>query len=60
MAVVRVALIGAGIFARETYLPNLEANKGRVKLTAILSRSADATLALLKDGLCERPRLIRE
>jgi predicted dehydrogenase len=49
---VRVALIGAGIFARETYIPNLLAHKDRVKLVAVLSRSKepiDEALALLED-----------
>jgi predicted dehydrogenase len=52
-ALVRLALIGAGIFARETYIPNLLAHKDRVKLTAVLSRSQspiDEALALLEDG----------
>ena len=52
-SVVRVALIGAGIFARETYIPNLSAHGGRVQLVAILSRRLepiDEAVALLKDG----------
>ena len=51
-SLVRVAIIGAGIFARETHIPNVLANKHRVKLTAILSRSQepiDEALALLGD-----------
>lgn len=51
--VTRVALIGAGIFARETYIPNVQAHESRVKLTAILSRSPEPieeALSLLKDG----------
>lgn len=37
----RIALVGAGIFAKETYVPLIEANKGSgVRLTACLSRSA--------------------
>jgi predicted dehydrogenase len=50
---IRVALIGAGIFARETHIPNVLAHKDRVTLTAILSRSPepiDEALALLEDG----------
>jgi len=39
---IRVAIIGSGIFVRETYIPNIIANPGRVKLTAILSRSAES------------------
>jgi predicted dehydrogenase len=47
---VRVGLIGAGIFSRETYIPNLLANTNRVCLTAILAKtqsSIDQTLALM-------------
>jgi predicted dehydrogenase len=50
---VRVGLIGAGIFARDTYIPNLDANSGRARLTAILSRTPEPieeTLALLNGG----------
>ena len=50
---IRVALIGAGIFARETHIPNVLAHKNRVKLTGILSRSPepiDEALALLGDN----------
>jgi predicted dehydrogenase len=50
---IRVGLLGAGIFARETYIPNIEANSTRVKLTAILAssqQSVDDTLLLLKDA----------
>ena len=47
-----MALIGAGIFARETYVPNIDAQGGaRIQLTAILSRSAgpiEETLSALK------------
>lgn len=53
MTHIRIALIGAGIFARDTYIPNLEANGSRSKLTAILSRSAepiDEALSLLNGG----------
>lgn len=49
----RIAIIGAGIFVRETYIPNLLANTGNnVKFTAILSRSkpsVDESLALLNN-----------
>lgn len=37
----RIAIIGAGIFVRETYIPNIIANAEQVQLTAVLSRSAD-------------------
>ena len=50
---IRVAVIGAGIFVRETYIPNLLANSTRVKLTAILSKtsaSIEECLLLIKDG----------
>lgn len=48
---IRLGLLGAGIFARETYIPNIEANRDRVKLTAILAKSEQSiedTLRLLK------------
>lgn len=51
--VIRVALIGAGIFARQTYVPNLIMNQGRVALTAVLSRSEgpiQETLEMLGDA----------
>jgi len=38
----RIAIIGAGIFVRETYLPNIEANNSRCKLVAILSRTSES------------------
>jgi predicted dehydrogenase len=47
---IRVAVIGAGIFTRMTYIPNLLENSDRVKLTAILSRTLppiEETLAML-------------
>lgn len=50
---IRVAMIGVGIFVKDTYIPNLEANRHRVKLTAILSRrsqSIDEALQLLSDA----------
>ena len=53
MPTLRLAILGAGIFVRDTYLPNIEATRGRCKLTAMLSRSAesvDEALALLSDG----------
>lgn len=46
----RIAIIGAGIFVRDTYIPNINNNKNDVILTAILSRSIesiDETLKLL-------------
>ena len=49
----RIAIIGAGIFVRETYVPNFIANAGRVQLTAVLSRSAgpiDEIISLYLDG----------
>jgi predicted dehydrogenase len=52
-SIVRLALIGAGIFARETHIPNVLAHPDRAQLVAILSRSQepiDQALALLKDG----------
>ena len=42
-----MALIGAGIFARETYIPNLQQFAGQIQLTAVLSRSAESIAALL-------------
>lgn len=47
---IRVAIIGSGIFVRDTYIPNIMAYHPRVKLTAILSRtmeSIESTLQLL-------------
>jgi predicted dehydrogenase len=51
--VIRISIIGAGIFVKDTYIPNIEANRHRIKLTAILSRSAqsiDEVSQLLSDG----------
>jgi predicted dehydrogenase len=51
-AIVRVAVIGSGIFVRETYIPNILANSTRSKLTAILSRSVESVeeaVALLNE-----------
>ena len=45
---IRVALIGAGIFARETYIANIQSNGSRVRLTAILSRSPESIEDALK------------
>jgi len=42
MAPLRVAIIGSGIFMRETYLPNIQVNASRVQLTAVLSRTAES------------------
>lgn len=42
MEIIRVAIIGSGIFMRETYIPNIDANKSRVKLTAVLSRNVES------------------
>lgn len=50
---IKLGIIGAGIFAKETYIPNIIANSDRVKLTAILSRSLQSiedTLQLLETG----------
>ena len=50
---IRVAVIGAGIFVRETYIPQIQSFRFRIKLTAILSRSEESvndTLALLSEG----------
>jgi predicted dehydrogenase len=50
MSSVRIALIGAGIFARETYIQHFNQHSSDARLTAILSRSAqsiDAALAKL-------------
>jgi len=47
---IRVAIIGSGIFVRDTYIPNLIANHSRIRLTAILSRTMESiqqTLLLL-------------
>jgi predicted dehydrogenase len=48
-----VALIGAGIFMKETYVPNILSCEGAVRVTAILSRSEesiDEVLALLEES----------
>lgn len=44
----RVGLIGSGIFARETYIPNILANADKVALTAVLSRTAESIEQLLQ------------
>lgn len=43
----RVALVGAGIFAQDAYVPNLLAYRDRIRLTAILSRSPEPIETLL-------------
>lgn len=50
---IRVGIIGAGIFVKETYIPLLAANRDKVTLTAILSRSAgpmESCLETLQEG----------
>ena len=50
---IRVAIIGSGIFVRDTYIPNILAHHPRIKLTAILSRtmeSIESTLQLLSSN----------
>ena len=50
---IRIAIIGSGIFVRETYIPNIIAHYPRVRLTAILSRtleSIEQTLQLLSSN----------
>jgi predicted dehydrogenase len=50
---IRVAIIGSGIFVRDTYIPNILAHHQRIKLTAILSRtmeSIESTLQLLSSN----------
>jgi predicted dehydrogenase len=52
-AKIRIAVIGAGIFVQDTYIPNINSFSGRVQLTAILSRSiesVEAALRLLSSG----------
>jgi predicted dehydrogenase len=49
----RIAIIGAGIFVKDVYIPNINAHPDRVLLTAILSRSMESitdALLLTKDG----------
>ena len=42
MSPIRIGVIGAGIFVRETYIPNIEDNSNLVKLTAIVSKSFES------------------
>lgn len=54
----RIALLGAGIFAKETYVPLIEANKDRgVRLTACLSRSAGSVEDTISLVASEEERL---
>lgn len=45
---VRIALIGAGIFARDAHLPALETLGDQFELVAVFSRSADSAKALVE------------
>lgn len=54
-------MIGAGIFAKETYFPHFNGNSSKVKLTAILSRtpeSIESALQLLREGIDDVARFV--
>eukprot|EP01033_Poteriospumella_lacustris_P008912 gene8912-6398_t len=58
---IRVGVIGAGIFVKETYLPLVAAHRDKVTLTAILSRSAgpiESCLEVLSEGSADVRRFV--
>lgn len=47
MAPIRLALLGAGVFAKNAYIPTLAAMADRVQIVAVWSRSEGAAADLL-------------